>query len=86
VAGNGVVRAARAALLIALRDPRHFLSGALMYQKPVVRSFGSFRALTQACCSGTSDGQPFQGSGPSVGDVPRVTDGTPDFCFHGSSR
>ena len=59
-----------------------------MYQKPTVERFGSFRDLTQAGCSGTTDGMTFMGSGPSVGSVPRTTNGTTDFCFttRGGSR
>ena len=52
-----------------------------MYQKPSVQRFGTFRDLTQAGCSGMTDGETFRGSGPSVGSVPRVTNGTTDFCF-----
>ena len=52
-----------------------------MYQKPSVQKFGTFRDLTQAGCMGTSDGETFRGSGPSVGNVPRITAGTTDFCF-----
>ena len=52
-----------------------------MYQKPSVQRFGTFRDLTQAGCSGLTDGETFKGSGPSVGSVPRVTNGTTDFCF-----
>ncbi len=52
-----------------------------MYQKPTVERFGSFRELTQAGCTGTTDGATFMGSGPSVGSVPRITNGTTDFCF-----
>ena len=52
-----------------------------MYTKPLVSRFGTFRDLTRAGCSGMSDGKTFEGSGPSVGNVPRVTDGTTDFCF-----
>ena len=52
-----------------------------MYSKPSVQKFGTFRELTQAGCTGTSDGQTFMGSGPSVGNVPRITSGTTDFCF-----
>ena len=54
-----------------------------MYTKPSVQKFGSFRELTQAGCAGTSDGKTFEGSGPSVGNTPRVTNGTTDFCFSG---
>ena len=57
-----------------------------MYQKPTVQKFGTFRNLTQAGCTGESDGQTYMGSGPSVGNVPRVTNGTTDFCFTGGSR
>jgi hypothetical protein len=57
-----------------------------MYQKPTVQKFGTFRDLTQAGCTGESDGQSYMGSGTSVGDVPRVTNGTTDFCFTGGSR
>ena len=57
-----------------------------MYTKPSVQKFGAFRALTQAGCTGTSDGKTFEGSGASVGSVPRVTNGTTDFCFSGGSR
>jgi hypothetical protein len=57
-----------------------------MYTKPSVQKFGSFRELTQAGCTGTSDGRTFEGSGPSVGSTPRVTNGTTDFCFSGGSR
>ena len=52
-----------------------------MYQSPTVVRFGSFRDLTQAGCSGTTDGMSFMGSGPSTGSVPRVTNGTTDYCF-----
>jgi hypothetical protein len=53
-----------------------------MYQKPILQTFGTFRELTQAGCSGMSDGRTFEGTtGPSVGDTPRVTNGTTDFCF-----
>ena len=55
-----------------------------MYQKPSVERFGSFRDLTQAGCTGVSDGASFLGSGPSTGDTPRITSGTTDYCF--SSR
>ena len=55
-----------------------------MYQQPTVQRFGTFRDLTQAGCSGMTDGETFKGvTGPSVGNVPRVTDGTTDFCFSG---
>jgi len=53
----------------------------MKYDKPAVVRFGHFRDITQAGCTGTSDGQTFMGSGPSVGNVPRITDGTTDFCF-----
>ena len=53
-----------------------------MYQKPTVQKFGMFRDLTRAGCTGTSDGATFYGTtGPSVGDEPRLTNGTIDFCF-----
>jgi hypothetical protein len=52
-----------------------------MYQKPRMARFGTFRDLTQAGCTGTSDGRTFEGSGASVGSIPRVTNGTTDFCF-----
>jgi hypothetical protein len=52
-----------------------------MYTKPSVSRFGTFRDLTQAGCSGMSDGKTFEGSGASVGSVPRVTNGTTDYCF-----
>ncbi len=55
-----------------------------MYQKPSVSKFGTFRELTQAGCTGTSDGRTFEGAGVAVGSVPRVTSGTTDYCF--SSR
>lgn len=56
-----------------------------MYQKPYVQRFGSFRDLTQAGCTGVSDGETFKGvTGPSVGNTPRVTNGTTDFCFFGA--
>ena len=55
-----------------------------MYQKPSIARFGSFRDLTQAGCTGNSDGMTFNGvTGPSVGSEPRVTNGTTDFCFSG---
>ena len=54
-----------------------------MYTKPSVQKFGSFRELTQAGCAGVSDGKTFEGSGPSTGNTPRVTNGTTDFCFFG---
>jgi len=57
-----------------------------MYQKPSVTQFGTFRQLTQAGCTGTSDGRTFEGAGVSVGSVPRVTNGTTDFCFTNGSR
>ena len=57
-----------------------------MYHKPAVSSFGTFRELTQAGCAGASDGKTFEGSGASVGGVPRVTNGTTDFCFSSGSR
>ena len=59
-----------------------------MYQKPSVEKFGTFRELTQAGCTGASDGKTFEGSGPSVGGTPRITNGTTDFCFtsRGGSR
>ncbi len=52
-----------------------------MYEKPTVQKFGTFRDLTQAGCTGASDGATFMGSGTSVGDVPRITNGTTDYCF-----
>ncbi len=52
-----------------------------MYTKPSVEKFGTFRELTQAGCTGASDGRTFEGSGSSVGSTPRVTNGTTDFCF-----
>ena len=52
-----------------------------MYEKPSVQRFGTFRDLTQAGCSGMSDGETFKGTGPSVGNTPRITNGTTDFCF-----
>jgi hypothetical protein len=56
-----------------------------MYQKPFVYRFGSFRDLTQAGCTGLTDGETFKGTtGPSVGSTPRVTSGTTDFCFVGA--
>lgn len=55
-----------------------------MYQTPSVTRFGAFRELTQAGCSGASDGATFMGSGPSTGNTPRITSGTIDYCF--SSR
>ena len=56
------------------------------YQKPTVTRFGDFRALTAAgCTGGATDGRTFYGeTGPSVGDTPRITSGTTDYCF--SSR
>ena len=57
-----------------------------MYQTPRVTRFGSFRNLTQAGCTGASDGKTFEGSGPSVGDTPRVTGSTTDYCFTAGSR
>jgi len=58
-----------------------------MYQKPTVQKFGTFRSLTQAGCTGSSDGATFYGTtGPSVGSVPRYTNGTVDFCFSSASR
>ena len=58
-----------------------------MYQRPSVQRFGAFRDLTQAGCSGpVSDGETFKGiTGPSIGDTPRVTSGTIDYCFSGRS-
>ena len=53
-----------------------------MYQKPSVQRFGAFRNLTRAGCTGASDGATFMGvTGPSTGDVPRITSGTIDYCF-----
>ncbi|CAA9347499.1 MAG: hypothetical protein AVDCRST_MAG40-2710 [uncultured Gemmatimonadaceae bacterium] len=52
-----------------------------MYTKPSIHKFGTFRELTQAGCSGMTDGETFKGSGPSTGDTPRVTNGTIDYCF-----
>ena len=52
-----------------------------MYTKPSVEKFGTFRELTQAGCTGSSDGRTFNGGDTSVGSTPRVTNGTTDFCF-----
>ena len=53
-----------------------------MYYKPSVRRFGTFRDLTQAGCNGLTDGETFKGTtGPSVGNTPRITSGTTDYCF-----
>ena len=60
-----------------------------MYTKPSVTQFGTFRQLTQAGCTGMSDGRTFQGdaaAGPSVGSTPRITSGTTDYCFSPGSR
>ena len=61
-----------------------------MYQKPTIARFGSFRELTQAGCTGNSDNIAWTGPGPggtSVGDTPRRTNGTIDYCFtDGGSR
>ena len=57
-----------------------------MYEKPVVQKFGTFRDLTRAGCTGPSDSRTFDGSGPSVGNLPRTTDGTTDYCFSSGSR
>ena len=58
-----------------------------LYTKPNVSRLGTFRALTQAgCTGGASDGRTFYGqTGPSVGDTPRVTSGTTDYCFSGAT-
>jgi hypothetical protein len=59
-----------------------------MYTKPTVTEFGTFRELTQAGCSGMSDGRTFTGdsaAGTSVGSTPRITSGTTDYCFSPSS-
>jgi hypothetical protein len=52
-----------------------------MYEKPRVQRFGTFRQLTQAGCTGMSDGRIWEGAGTAVGDTPRITSGTTDFCF-----
>ena len=57
-----------------------------MYQAPRITRFGSFRDLTQAGCTEASDGRTFNGNDGSVGSVPRVTNGTTDYCFTGGSR
>jgi hypothetical protein len=54
-----------------------------MYQKPMVERFGTFRELTQAGCTGGSDGQVFQGAG-SIGSTPTFSGSNPvttDYCF-----
>ncbi len=59
-----------------------------MYGKPTVVRFGSFRELTRAGCSGSSDNITWTGPGPggtAVGDTPRVTNGTIDYCFTDNS-
>ncbi len=56
------------------------------YEKPTVQKFGTFRHLTRAGCVSIGDGKTFEGSGPSVGSEPRITDGTTDYCFTGGSR
>lgn len=54
-----------------------------MYQKPMVERFGTFRELTQAGCSGGSDGAVQSGS-VSIGSTPTFSGTNPvttDFCF-----
>jgi hypothetical protein len=57
----------------------------MSYQRPSVTRFGNFRDLTQAGCTGMSDGRTFEGApgDVSTGATPRVTNGTTDFCFTG---
>jgi hypothetical protein len=57
-----------------------------MYLKPSLSRIGTFRELTRAgCTGGATDGKTFYGeTGPSVGNTPRITSGTTDYCF--SSR
>ena len=58
-----------------------------MYEAPNITRFGSFRDLTRAGCSGpTSDGMTFYGqTGASIGNTPRITSGTIDYCFAGAT-
>lgn len=59
------------------------MQGEQYYTKPVVERFGTFRELTQAGCSGASDGATLAG-GTSVGSTPTFSGTNPvttDFCF-----
>jgi hypothetical protein len=56
-----------------------------MYQKPSISRFGTFRDLTLAGCTGSSDGFTAIGS-VSVGSTPQVDGGTTDICLRSGSR
>ena len=57
----------------------------MSYEKPIITRFGSFREITRGGCNTPSDGKTFEG-GTSVGNEPRITNGTTDYCFVGGSR
>ena len=53
------------------------------YEKPSVERFGTFRDLTQAGCTGGSDGAMMAGA-VSIGSTPTFSGSNPvttDFCF-----
>jgi hypothetical protein len=56
-----------------------------MYEKPAVMRFGTLRELTQAGCTGGSDGLFVPGIGTSIGNMPIVENGTTLVCFVGAS-
>ena len=59
------------------------MHGEPYYEKPAIERFGTFRELTQAGCSGASDGATMLG-GTSAGSTPTFSGTNPvttDFCF-----